>query len=118
MKTLPIGPFSQIRSHIWDTVKLLSLSSLLGTFLLIKVHVILTSKVLYLMVYLLGLENNNCYLNVSKDSLHVDTISMLYLDKLYSNDFKSLSLRNVQLCSLKADRLSNKNITYLLQFLS
>ena len=54
----------------------------------------------------------------SKDSLHVDTISMLYLDKLYSNDFKSLSLRNVQPCSLKADRLSNKNITYLLQFLS
>ena len=54
----------------------------------------------------------------SKDSLHVDTISMLYLNKLYSNDFKSLSLRNVQPCSLKADRLSNKNITYLLQFLS
>ena len=44
----------------------------------------------------------------SKDSLHVDTISMLYLDKLYSNDFKSLSLRNVQPCSLKADRLSNQ----------
>ena len=44
----------------------------------------------------------------SKDSLHVDTKSMLYLDKLYSNDFKSLSLRNVQPCSLKANRLSNK----------
>ena len=54
----------------------------------------------------------------SNDSLHFDTITMLYLDKLYSNDFEFLSLRNVQPCSLKADRLSNKNITYLLQFLS
>ena len=70
------------------------------------------------MVYLLGLENNNCYLNVLQGFITCRYNKYVISYKLYSNDFKSLSLRNVQPCSLKADRLSNKNITYLLQFLS